>query len=253
MSIVISTLLPLFVGPFAPETAAPVALSQPVRQAVLSPPSPTATLSGPVGGDLILAQSPAPPPAAAPAPPATATFDRDAVIDRAGKALAGVKTAQGRFTQLDPYGEESAGDFYISRPGKIRFDYRTPEPMHIVSDGVSVSIEEPKRDAYDAVPLASTSFSLFLKDSVNLQRAAKVRDVKATGGSYFVTLEDKTGEAEGQMTLEFRASDFELLGWRATDGSGGETKVQLSDVKTNVALKPALFVVRDPNDDDDHR
>lgn len=186
------------------------------------------------------------------APAPAAALDRTAIIDRAGKALGGVKTAQGKFMQIDPYGEQSSGDFYINRPGKIRFDYVKPEPMHIVSDGVSVSIEEPKRDAYDAVPLASTSFNLFLKDTVNLQKAAKVKDVATSNGSHFVTLEDSTGEAEGKIILEFRASDFELMGWRSVDTSGGETKVQLTDVKTNVQLRPSLFVVRDPNDDD-HR
>lgn len=69
------------------------------------------------------------------------------------------------------------------------------------------------------------------------------------GGSHFVTLVDKTGEAEGKMILEFRASDFELLGWRAIDGAGAETRVSLSGTKKNVTLKPSLFVVRDPTDD----
>jgi outer membrane lipoprotein-sorting protein len=175
--------------------------------------------------------------------------DRTAVIDRVSKAFTEVKTAQGKFSQTDAQGGSSSGAFYISRPGKVRFDYTTPEPMHIVSDGTSVSIEEPKRKAYDAVPLSSTPLHLFLRSNVDLKRDGSVTDVTTQGGSHFVTLVDKTGEAEGKMVLEFRASDFELLGWRALDGAGAETRVRLSDTRKNVSLKPSLFVVRDPADD----
>ncbi len=164
-----------------------------------------------------------------------------------------MRTAQGKFSQIDQAGKSSAGAFYINRPGKVRFDYSSPEPMYIVSDGTSVSIEEPRRKSYDAAPLASTPLHLFLRSNVDLKRDGSVSDVTSSSGSHFVTLVDKTGEAQGKMILEFRASDFELLGWRSLDGAGAETRVKLMDVKRNVTLKPSLFVVKDPNDARDDR
>ena len=175
-------------------------------------------------------------------------MDRSAIVDRVSKAFTEVKTAQGNFTQIDVDGGASSGAFFINRPGKIRFDYDKPELMHIVSDGTSVSIEEPKRKSYDAVPLSSTPLHLFLRSNVDLKRDGSVTDVTTKNGSHFVTLVDKTGEAQGKMILEFRATDFELLGWRAIDGDGAETRVRLSDTRQNVSLKPSLFIVRDPND-----
>jgi outer membrane lipoprotein-sorting protein len=204
------------------------------------PSAPAAVLQPPASVELVQIQAPAP------APPA---MDNEAVIDRVSKAFTDVKTAQGKFTQVDPQGVTSTGDFFISRPGKVRFDYDKPELMHIVSDGTTVSIEEPKRKAYDAVPLSSTPLHLFLRSNVDLKRDGSVTKVTTSNGSHFVTLVDKSGEAEGRMILEFRASDFELLGWRAIDGSDAETRVRLSDTKRNVSLKPSLFVVKDPEDD----
>ena len=55
------------------------------------------------------------------------------------------------------------------------------------------------------------------------------------------------------MILEFRASDFELLGWRSITGDGSETRVKVSDMQKNVSLKPSLFVVKDPEDVRNHR
>jgi outer membrane lipoprotein-sorting protein len=233
----------------AKANAAPKVLAVP---AVIAPPAKAAP-NTPVGGELILAQSPSPAPIKAPAPaPTTPAIDRTAIVDGAGKALAAVKTAQGSFSQTDNAGT-STGAFYISRPGKVRFEYATPEPMFIVSDGVSVSIEEPKRKSYDSVPLSSTPLHLFLRSNVDLKKDGSVTKVETTGGSHFVTLKDKTGEAEGEMTLEFRAADFELLGWKITNADGTVTRVKLSNTQKNVSLKPALFIVKDAARQGDNR
>lgn len=184
---------------------------------------------------------------------APGTLDRNAIIDRVAKAMSDTKTVQGSFTQVDPAGAPSNGAFYISRPGKVRFEYSKPEPIYIVSDGTTVSIEEPKRKSYDAVPLSSTPLHLFLRSNIDLKKDGSVADVQTSAGSYFVTLVDKTGEAEGKMILQFRQSDFELMGWRQVDGTGAETRVQLGNIQKNVALKASLFVVKDPSDAGDDR
>jgi outer membrane lipoprotein-sorting protein len=278
MSILLSTIFPLALSgsvlpaataqPLLPAQAqpakahaakpVPVKVTPPATKPAIAvaPPAPAASApqtsagQAPQGAQLIQIQQPSPSPA--PQATAPAATDRAAIIDRVSKALSEVKTAQGKFTQVEA-GGTSSGAFYISRPGKIRFEYTAPEPMFIISDGVSVSIEEPKRESYDAVPLSSTQFHLFLRSNVDLKRDGSVTDVTTSNGSHFVTLVDKTGEADGKMILEFRASDFELLGWRAINGTGGETRVKLTDVKKNVSIKPSLFVVQAPADRGDDR
>lgn len=215
---------------------APV-VTQPVVTPVVVAPKPAPQLARPSQGELVKIQAPG-------------VLDRNGIIDRVAKAMTDTKTVQGRFTQVDPSGAPSNGLFYISRPGRVRFEYSSPEPIFIVSDGETVSIEEPKRKAYDAVPLSSTPLNLFLRSNIDLKKEGSVTDVSSANGFHYVTLVDKTGQAEGKMILQFRQSDFELLGWRQVDGTGSETKVQLSDIKKNVALKGSLFVVRDPSDDD---
>jgi outer membrane lipoprotein-sorting protein len=212
-------------------------------------------LAGGLLGSVALAsaQTPKAPAPQAPVPAVTPAVDRNAIVDRVGKAMTEVKTAQGKFSQIDAMGKNSTGAFYINRPGKVRFEYTSPEPIFIVSDGVTVSIEEPKRKSYDSAPLSASTLALFLRANVDLKRDGSVSDVTSSNGSHFVTLVDRTGEAQGKMILEFRASDFELLGWRTVDAAGAETRVRLTDTKKNVSLKPSLFVVKDPADNRDDR
>ena len=241
MSTILSSLLPLALC-----ACLPTAINHPA-------PAAEAAQSAPAGARVYLAQTPAPG-SQSPAPTGpSALIDKAMIVDKAAQAMTQVRTAQGKFSQIDDAGRQSAGAFYISRPGKVRFDYATPETMHIVSDGVSVSVEEPKRASYDSAPLASTPLHLFLRSNVDLKRDGSVVDVKAKDGAYLVTLEDKSGQAQGRMTLEFRSSDFELLGWTTTDGTGAQTRVKLSETQTNVVLKPSLFIVKDPSDARDDR
>lgn len=223
-------------APAVTPAPAPVATA-PITAPKVSAPKPVAK---PAGAQIVKVQAPG-------------ALDRNAIIDRVAKAMSDTKTVQGSFTQVDPSGSPSNGAFYISRPGKVRFEYTVPEPIFIVSDGTTVSIEEPKRKAYDAVPLSSTPLSLFLRSNIDLRKEGSVTDVQTSNGSHYVTLVDKTGEAEGKMILQFRQTDFELLGWRQVDGTGAETRVQLSGIKKNVSLKPSLFVVKDPSDAGDDR
>jgi len=267
MSMMTSTLLPLLLTsvslPAAP-TAEVVAAIAPAPAAVAKAVPVKATVSPPVA--VIEAVPAAPAPAIVPAmrdveivqaraPAPDPVADRDAVIEKMSKALSSTKTAQGKFVQQDPNDPRAnaSGAFYISRPGKVRFEYTSPEPMFIVSDGVSLSVEEPKRKSFDAIPLKSHPLNLFLKSNIDLKRDGNVKDVTQANGSWFVTLVDTSGEAEGRMILEFRESDFELLGWRIIDGTGAETVTRLSGVTTNANLKPALFIVKDPADRRDDR
>ncbi len=251
---ILSSLFPLALSVSAQALAAPA----PVEVAPVIPVVAPAVTPAPA--PVMIAPKPVVVPAVVKAPAAEivkvqapGALDRNAIIDRVAKAMTDTKTVQGQFTQVDPSGSPSYGSFYISRPGKVRFEYTKPEPIFIVSDGTTVSIEETKRKSYDAVPLASTPLNLFLRSNIDLKKDGSVADVQTSGGNYFVTLVDKTGEAEGKMILQFRQADFELMGWRQVDGTGAETSVKLNNIQKNVALKASLFVVKDPADAGDDR
>ena len=86
------------------------------------------------------AAAPAPPQQAAPAPftnpfaallgrtgpHANITPEQRAVIDKVGGYLSNVHNLSGKFVQVGPDGRRVEGDFYIQKPGKVRFEYDPP-------------------------------------------------------------------------------------------------------------------------------
>ena len=54
-------------------------------------------------------------------------------LNAISKYLNGLQTAKGAFTQINDDGTISTGTIYISRPGKIRFEYNPPEKTLVLS------------------------------------------------------------------------------------------------------------------------
>jgi outer membrane lipoprotein-sorting protein len=193
-----------------------------------------------------LKQSVASPAITAPAAAAQLTAsERARVLADSAAALAAVRTARGKFEQYSPDGSFSTGQFAISRPGRVRFDYDEPVPLLLVSDGTTVALQDSDLETTDRVPLASTPLSLLLSDRLDFERQAEVLDVRDNGGQLNITLRDRSGEMDGTLTLVLASGDKSLIGWRTTDASGGNTSVMLSEVETGIRLNPRLFILRD--------
>ncbi|ABI77261.1 outer membrane lipoprotein carrier protein, LolA family [Hyphomonas neptunium ATCC 15444] len=193
-----------------------------------------------------LKQAPVSPAVAAPATAAQlSNAERATILKQASSALAGVKTARGRFEQYSPDGAYSTGQFAMQRPGKVRFDYDDPVPLLMVSDGTTVALQDADLETTDRVPLGSTPLSLLLSDRLDFESQANVLDVRRANGTTNITVQDKAGEMEGTLTLVLSEADNSLVGWRSVDANGGNTSVQLSDIETGAKLNPRLFILRD--------
>ena len=196
---------------------------------------------------MVLKQVPTSPSVSAPAPAAAAApltaAERSKLLKEAAKALASVKTARGKFEQYSPDGSYSTGQFAMSRPGKVRFDYDDPVPLVLVSDGTTVALQDSDLETTDRVPLASTPLSLLLSSTLDFEKEAEVVDVRRTGDQTNITVRDKTGEMDGTLTVVL--ADNALTGWRTVDANGGRTSVLLSGVETGAKLNPRLFILKD--------
>lgn len=167
--------------------------------------------------------------------------DRTAALAAASAALNRIQAVQGRFAQVAPDGSRSQGDIYLQRPGKMRFQYDAPSPLTIVSDGATVSVEDRSVRDVSRVPLRSTPLYYVLKRDVSLERDARITRVAKSGDQLLVTARDRTGEAEGEITLQFTGPSYALQQWTITDGQRQTTRITLSEVRAASRLDPRLF------------
>jgi len=177
--------------------------------------------------------------------------EREAMIAAISGALEKVETAKGRFTQYNADFTETRGDFYLRRPGRIRFEYDAPSPILILSDGTTVAIEDSEQETQDRLPLRSTPLALILERNLNLEDKATIVDVQKTSNLVAVTMEDKSGDIAGQLSMVFTLDGYDLLQWETIDGNGAATLVELSGVETGVKLSPRLFRIEEQDAEDE--
>src|SRR6266481_4235745 len=77
-------------------------------------------------------------------------------LDGVSAYLNGIVTLKGGFVQIGPNGAVDEGIFYISKPGKMRFEYKPPSPTLIVADGNTVAVANTRLNTVDRYPLSET-------------------------------------------------------------------------------------------------
>lgn len=184
-----------------------------------------------------------------PAPPhRPALDDADrATLDAISARLNELATVKGEFTQINPDGSTSEGTFFISKPGKMRFEYKPPTPTLIVADGKTVAVANTKLNTVDRYPLSETPLGLVLGNEVDLKNDTAVVDVEHQQGSIVVGARTNANMGRANISLVFSDPGYELRQWTVIDNQGLTTTVALRDLVAGAPLSPSLFLLPDRN------
>lgn len=154
---------------------------------------------------------------------------------------------EGYFVQTGPSGRYTSGRFFLSRPGRVRFEYEPPSPLMIVADGTWVSIENRKLKTSEHYPLSATPLKIILAENIDLLKDADITNAYQDDNFVTLTLRTKGSSDTGQITLVFQASDMTLKQWIVIDGQGLQTRISVSDLVTGIKQNPKLFFIKKPD------
>jgi outer membrane lipoprotein-sorting protein len=172
------------------------------------------------------------------------TPDDKADLDRVSAYLDGLTDMQGNFLQVGPDGSLAEGKFYLRRPGRLRFEYTPPTRMLVVADGTWVAVKDSS-SAAQRYPIGSTPLGILLSRHVDLAEETKVLSVERQPGVLRIKLQDKSGNAPGDLTLVFDEPHLQLRQWVVTDAQGLQTTVALRSIQSGIHADNALFVLKD--------
>lgn len=167
-----------------------------------------------------------------------------AAVRKLNDYINGVKYMRGDFSQISPSGKLAKGVFFISKPGKMRFEYAPPVPLMIISDGKWVMIKNKNKENGDAGPLSKTPLRIVLAEKVDLLRDATISDFEESDGLVSVTMEDSNSSIGGKLILTYDPARDALQQWAVIDAKGRRTTVTLENVITGEKPDPKLFVVK---------
>lgn len=166
-----------------------------------------------------------------------------AAVSEVADYLTKFRNLQGEFVQVSSKGNVSKGVFYLSKPGKMRFEYASPNPFIIVSDGTWVTIKNRAKETADQYPLSQTPLRLVLDDDIDILHEANVLDVQQDGGLVTLTIQDRKKTVPGHLILVYDAEQKALQQWIVVDGKGRRTTVELQNLVAGVKADPKLFTI----------
>ena len=173
--------------------------------------------------------------------------DQAAAVQKISQYFNSMRTLQGEFTQISPKGNVSSSVFFISKPGKLRFEYAPPNPFIIVSDGTWLVVRNKSKNQADQYPLSKTPLRLMLSKNVDLLQQAIIMKVETFDNLTTVTLEDRDQLVAGHLVLVYDNTKNALHQWAVVDGQGRRTTVSLNKIVAGVAADPRLFKVKLPD------
>ena len=142
-----------------------------------------------------------------------------------------------------------SGTLYLAKPGRMRWEFESPEKELLVSDGTTVFSYDPGLNQVVETPLkqalqapGATEFLLGAGDVVRDFTGT----LGATGadGLLHLTLTPRRGGDTTELTLDPNSYDIRAL--QITDQLGNVTSIAFSDLKKNTPIEETLFKFSPP-------
>src|SRR5450759_1752880 len=166
------------------------------------------------------------------------------IIERVNNYLSNMQILSGKFVQVGPDGRRTQGTFYISKPGKVRFEYDDPSPIELIADGQSVVVRDRNLATQDVYPLSQTPLRFLLADHVDLTKDTSLVAVYADDVFITVVVEEKNGVVgTSRLMIMFAAKDMQLKQWTVTDPQGYDTTVAVYNLDTSKRPDPGMFKI----------
>ena len=177
---------------------------------------------------------------------AQATPQDRADLARVETYLNSVRNLHSRFRQVAPNGGISEGQAWLSRPGRLRFQYDPPSPFLLVGGNGLLVFHDAKLKQTINIPLDSTPLGILLQDNLRLSGDVTVTKVTRAPGQLQVSLVRTRTPQDGTLTLIFADQPLALRQWTVLDAQRQETRVTLFNIELGGVFDAKLFQFIDP-------
>ena len=162
-------------------------------------------------------------------------------LKRVEDYLKSLSTLKSRFLQTSSNGSIASGKLFMSRPGKLRFEYDPPASILMISDGIFLIYIDKDLDQVTHVFLKSTPVNFLVREDIRMDGDITVTKIERSPGLLRLTIRDTDEPEKGSMTLIFADKPLALRKWTVIDAQNIRTNVMLADVETGMTLDPSLF------------
>ena len=146
-----------------------------------------------------------------------------------------------QFIQSSTSGSEKTGEILISKPGKLRIEYKKSKELLIVADGKWLHYFDIELNEIQSVIIEKSPAWILLKKNLDLKNDFNISKLEKKSGKITLTLVDKNIENIEKVELIFSSNPIKLKKWIVTDSQEIETTVALLNIIKKKNFKPKTF------------
>ncbi len=163
------------------------------------------------------------------------------VVSEAEDWFNGISTMQADFIQVASDGATASGVIHLRRPHQMKIVYDLEEPLILLTTRIWIHVDRPNDKTLTSYPISETPLSLLLKKDVRLRSDEFTTSSNVQNGIVRVMLAKETGEAAGELTLEFTEKPFVLRKWTIRDAADVTTTVTLQNMRFGHQYENKMF------------
>jgi len=182
---------------------------------------------------------------------ATSFADEKSPLHQLESFLDNAQSLSAHFKQklVDQYGDvmqESAGTLSMQRPGKFRWDYVSPYPQNIISNGKKIWMYDSELEQVNVRPYKQMKSSpVNLLDNEKLDEQFELESLIFTENQHWVRLTPKNPESDFKQML-VGLQNGKIRSMRFRDNFNQQTDIEFEELLVNPGFKDSHFEFRAP-------
>jgi outer membrane lipoprotein carrier protein len=187
---------------------------------------------------------------------AYAISDEQTAVDAIQKHYDATKTFKAGFTQkayikmMDQV-QETRGEVYIKKPGKMKWIYNAPDPQILISNNKTLWLYLPEEKQVNKVPVenvySNNTPALFLSGKGKLTDSFTVFQVIREEDKIVMVMTPKREDMGlEKLVLTADKNNYQIIGSTVYDKLGNKTDISFNKIEINLDLPEDMFQFKTP-------
>ena len=142
--------------------------------------------------------------------------------------------------------QTAKGKVFIKKPGKMKWDYKAPDPQILTSNDAGIWLYMPEEKQVTKMQMeniySSNTPAMFLVGKGKLSESFKVDNVLNKNNLITLTLLPKDSEMNiNRLLLFVNDKNYQITGSSVYDNLGNKTEIQFSSIQINQTISDNFF------------
>ncbi len=175
------------------------------------------------------------------------TPENRAILNKVEQMLRSIKTLQSRFSEFTSKDGDfmKHGNFYLSRPNKMRLIYDAPAKIEFIADGQYFIYYDKSFDQISYLEIDQTPAAILLKPNFTFDDPEfLVTGIEQELDEYRISAVKNKEPELGELTLITGIDPVDFRQWELVDAKGIKSTVGLYETKLNQPVDESLFIFK---------